>query len=170
MVELLGQVNLTGPASNIFRTLVRAPGLFRRWLPFGGKLLAGKLSARDRELAILRTAWNCQADYEWGQHVALAKLAGITAEEIDRIVVGPEAPGWTALEAALLMAADELHTDAVISDATWAVLAGSYETAQLIELPMLIGHYHLVAFALNSLGVQREAGVAGLPVPPPQSA
>jgi alkylhydroperoxidase family enzyme len=40
-------------------------------------------------------------------------------------------------------------------------LAEHYDEAQLIELVMLIGHYHLVSFALNSLGVQREPGVAG---------
>jgi hypothetical protein len=28
---------------------------------------------------------------------------------------------------------------------------------------MLVGHYHMVAFALNSLGVEREEGVPGLP-------
>ena len=31
----------------------------------------------------------------------------------------------------------------------------------MIELVMVIGHYHLVSYALNSLGVQREEGVAG---------
>jgi hypothetical protein len=28
---------------------------------------------------------------------------------------------------------------------------------------MVIGQYHLVAFTLNSLGVEREPGVEGLP-------
>jgi len=28
---------------------------------------------------------------------------------------------------------------------------------------MVIGHYHLVSMALNTLGVQREEGVVGLP-------
>ena len=28
---------------------------------------------------------------------------------------------------------------------------------------MVVGQYHLVAFTLNSLGVQREDGVEGLP-------
>ena len=68
--ELLDTARVgTGPDANIFATLVRAPGLFRRWLPFGGKLLAGKLPARDRELLILRTGWNCRAEYEWAQHL-----------------------------------------------------------------------------------------------------
>jgi hypothetical protein len=28
-------------------------------------------------------------------------------------------------------------------------------------VPMVVGHYHMVAFMLNSLGVQREPGVPG---------
>jgi len=159
--ELLGGVDSDAVASNIFATLVRHPGLFRRWLPFGGKLLAGRLAPRHRELAILRTGWLCRSEYEWGQHVLLARLAGITDEEIARVQRGPEADGWTELEAALLHAADELHTGACIGDATWAVLAAHLDERQLIEVPMLIGHYHLVAFTLNSLGVQREPGVPG---------
>ncbi len=159
--ELLGGVDPTAVASNIFATLVRHPGLFRKWLPFGGKLLAGRLSARDRELAILRTGWLCRSEYEWGQHVILARRAGITEEEISRVKEGPDAPGWTGLEAALLRAADELHADACIGDATWAELAARLDERQLIEVPMLIGHYHLVAFTLNSLGVEREPGVPG---------
>ena len=47
--ELLGGVRIDAPASNIFTTLVRNPGLYAKWLPFGGKLLAGKLPPRERE-------------------------------------------------------------------------------------------------------------------------
>ena len=161
---MLGGVGaLTVPASNIFDTLVRHPGLFRKWLPLGGKLLAGKLPARDRELLILRTGWHCRAAYEWGQHVGIARSAGLTDDEIARVVAGPDDPGWTAFDRTLLTAADELHADACIADSTWAALADQYDDRQLIEVPMLVGHYHMVAFALNSLGVQREEGVPGLP-------
>jgi 4-carboxymuconolactone decarboxylase len=156
--ELLAQAG--GPASgavNIFTTLVRHPGLFRKWLPFGGKLLAGKLPPRDRELLILRTGWNTRADYEWHQHVRIARAAGVTDEEIARVQEGPDAPGWSPVDALLLRAADELHGDACITDATWAGLAGHFDERQMIELPMLVGHYHMVAFALNSLGVQVES-------------
>src|SRR5688572_13271284 len=79
-------------ALNIFKTLVRHPGLFRKWLPFGGKLLQGaKLPPRERELVILRTAVLCGADYEWAQHVAIARTAGVTDEEIERVAAGPDA-------------------------------------------------------------------------------
>jgi 4-carboxymuconolactone decarboxylase len=159
--QTLGGV--AGDAANIFTTLVRHRRLFRRWSAFGGVLLTGLLPARDRELMILRTGWLCQAPYEWGQHVRLARAAGISDEEIQRVVAGPDAPGWTAFEATLLRATDELHADACIADATWEELARSYTVEQLIEVPMLVGHYHLVSFTLNSLGIQREPGVPGLP-------
>ncbi|HEY4396698.1 MAG TPA: carboxymuconolactone decarboxylase family protein [Acidimicrobiia bacterium] len=161
---LLDEVRLpNAEAVNIFATLVRHPGLFRRWMPFAGKLLAGKLPARDREILILRTAWRCRSSYEWGQHVRLAKAAKISDEEIDRIVAGPDAPGWAPFDRSLLTAADELHDESCITDATWSALAARYDERQMIELPMLVGQYHMLAFALNSLGVQREPGVPGLP-------
>jgi 4-carboxymuconolactone decarboxylase len=162
--ELLEAVRLpNAEATNIFETLVRHPGLFRRWMPFAGKLLGGKLPGRDRELLILRTGFRCRSPYEWGQHVRLAKAEGISDEDIERVAAGPDAPGWDPFDRALLTAADELQDDACITDGTWAALAERYDERQLIEVPMLVGQYHMVAFTLNSLGVQREPGVPGLP-------
>ena len=157
--QLVGGAAL--PAANIFATFVRHPGLVRKWMPFGGKLLSGKLPARERELVILRTGWSCRSEYEWGQHVTIGRAAGLTDEEIARVKAGPEDPAWDAFDATLLRAADELHADACVTDATWAALAERLDERQLIELPMLVGQYHLVAFTLNSLGVQRESGVPG---------
>jgi alkylhydroperoxidase family enzyme len=160
--ELLQGVQVNdAPAANIFATLVRHPGLFRRWLPLGGKLLAGKLPVRDRELLILRTAVLCQAEYEWGQHRLIGLSAGLTEPEIERVRAGAQAEGWDPFDAALVTAAEELHAEARISDATWEVLASRYDERQLIEVPMVVGHYHMVAFTLNSLGVELEPGVAG---------
>lgn len=148
-------------AANIFATLVRHPGLFRRWMPFGGKLLLGKIPARERELMILRTGWRCGSEYEWGQHVRIGKASGLTDDEIARVKVGPDAPAWDPFDAALLRAVDELHDDSCISDATWGELSDRYDERQLIEVPMLVGHYHLVAFTLNTLGVPLDPGVGG---------
>jgi 4-carboxymuconolactone decarboxylase len=160
--ELLSGATTPGShATNIFATLVRHPGLFRRWLPFGGKLLIGKLPARDRELLILRTGWRCRSEYEWGQHAIIGKATGLTDDEIRRIQDGPDVSGWEAFDVTLLRAADELHDEGCISDQTWRSLAARYDERQLIEVPMLVGHYHMVAFTLNTLGVQREPGVPG---------
>ncbi len=162
--ELLDQAQAgTGPDANIFATLVRAEGVFRRWLPFGGKLLNGKIPPRERKLVILRTGWNCQAEYEWAQHVVIGGRCGLTPSEIGRVVDGPDAAGWDPFDATLLRAADELHARYSITDDTWLALAARYDTAQLIELPMLVGHYHLVAMTLNTLRVELDAGLSGFP-------
>jgi len=150
--------------SNIFSTLAHHKDLFRAWLPFGGFLLSkGVLGARERELLILRTGYNCGSAYEWGQHVRIAEGLGMPRDVILRLADGPDAKDWLPADRALLRAADELHERAKISDDTWAQLAESYGEGGLIEIAMLVGHYHLVAFALNSLEVELDEGLEGLP-------
>jgi alkylhydroperoxidase family enzyme len=155
-------VKIASAEANIFTTFIRAEGLTRKWLPFGGKLLNGKLPARDRELVILRTAWNCESEYEWAQHVVIALALGFSKKEIDRIAAEPDAQ-WRSFDATLLSAADELHGDYCITDKTWAALTEHYNAEQLVELPMLVGHYHMVAMTLNSLGVQLDTGLPRFP-------
>lgn len=121
----------------------------------------GRLSGRHRELLILRTSYHTGTPYEWGRHVPLAKAAGVTDTEIDRLVQGPEAGGWTDLERCLLRAADELHRETRLSDATWEVLTEHFDDAQMIEVTMLVGQHHMVALFLNSLGVELDPGFDG---------
>jgi 4-carboxymuconolactone decarboxylase len=169
--ELRGVLEARPPAldtrlgdNNIFATFARHKDLFRAWLPFGGFLLAGGvLPARERELLILRTGWNCRSAYEWGQHVRIAEGLGMDRGEILRVAEGPAAAGWSPQDAALLLAADELHQHSRLSEATWARLAETYDEQGLIEIAMLVGHYHLVAYALNSLEVELDEGLEGLP-------
>lgn len=155
-----------GTDLNIFATLAHHPKLLNRWSAFGATLLfGGDLPGRDRELLILRTAWLCKAEYEWGQHVLIGRASGITDAEIERIPHTEISDEWSPLDRALLHAADELHEKHVISDATWAVLAAGYSYRQLIEVCMVVGQYHMVAFTLNSLGVEleEEPGLARFP-------
>ncbi len=150
--------------NNIFPTLARHPDLFHAWLRFGGYLLtSGKLPGSDRELLILRTALNCRSSYEWGQHVRISLAGGMERETVDRVLEGPGADGWSTHEAALLRAADELHEGSRISDETWETLAEAYDTEELIEATMVVGHYHMVAFALNTFGVELDEGLEPLP-------
>jgi alkylhydroperoxidase family enzyme len=163
--ELLARVDVGGPLgeANIFTTLVRAPDLFRRWLAFGGALLGGTLPARDRELLILRTAVNCGAPYEWGQHVRVGRLAGLTDAEIARVAAGPSDMAWGADDVLLVEVADELHATYGLSDAHFDALASRYDEVQLIEVLMVVGHYHLLAMTLNALRVANDDGLAPLP-------
>ncbi len=153
-----------GKPLNIFATLAHHPKLLKRWLVFGNHVLAKQtLSPRDRELAILRIGWLCQSEYELAQHAVIGARVGLGEDEIRRVAEGPDAAGWSPLEAALLRAVDELHRDAIVGDATWKVLAEHYDTQQLMDLVFTVGQYNLVSMALNTLGVQLDEGLAGFP-------
>ena len=91
------------------------------------------------------------------------KNAGLTEEEILRTTKGPDDPGWSDFDAALLRAADELHHDAILSDATWETLSRRYDEKQMMDVVFTVGQYNLVSWMLNSTGVQLEAGVPGVP-------
>lgn len=160
--EQLARNNLTPNGSEplaIFATLARHPKLLGSWLPFGGRLLAGgSLDRRLTELVILRTAYNMGNVYEWGQHVEISAALGIEQAAIERIAAGPEAEGWSPLEALLLRATDELHTERYITSPTWDALAEHLDEAQLIELCFLVGHYEMLAMFLRTAGVQLEPG------------
>ncbi|HUC36851.1 MAG TPA: carboxymuconolactone decarboxylase family protein [Acidimicrobiales bacterium] len=141
---------------NIFTTLGRHPTLFRKWLGFGGALLDGRIGSRQRELLILRTAHNCSSEYEWAQHVPLARAAGVEEAEIAalRSPLGPET--FESSELAMLSAADEIHAEGTIADPTWEALAVELDDASLIELVMLVGQYHHVATIVRTLRIQLE--------------
>jgi 4-carboxymuconolactone decarboxylase len=160
--EFLQTVAREGRVLNPYRTLAAHPKLLKRWGVFGTHVLyKSTLPARERELLILRTGWLCKSEYEWGQHVVIARSSGVTAEEIERVMEGPDAAGWDSVDAALVRAADELHEDAFISDVTWEALSERFDTQQMIDVIFAVGQYHIVSMALNTLGVQLDDGVKG---------
>jgi 4-carboxymuconolactone decarboxylase len=154
---------------NIYRTFAYHPDLLRQWLVFAdGIRFAGRLPSRASELLILRTGWNCRSEYEWGQHVRWARAAGVTDEELSALCREVDAHAWSPAEAALLSAADELHTDATVSDSTWEALAADYDEAELIEIILLVGQYHGVSFLLNALRIERDVDLGAFPEDAPR--
>ncbi len=157
-----GGPNQQAAMLNIFRTLAHHPDLMRRWMVFGNHVLSkSTLAPRERELVILRIGWLCRAEYEWGQHVLIARRSGLRDDEIERIKQGPDAPGWSDLDRALLRATDELRADAMITDQTWKQLSEHLSTQQRMDLVFAVGQYNLVSMALNTFGVQLDPGVPG---------
>jgi len=139
------------------------PDLYERMSALSVQLMAkNTLSPRDRELAVLRTGWLCQAPYEWGEHVRIAKLVGISSEQIEQVTVGSSADGWTEHERALLRAVEELHEGAMICDATWDTLARTLDNAQLYELMIVVGQFTMVAYFQNACRFRLSAGNEGL--------
>jgi 4-carboxymuconolactone decarboxylase len=145
---------------NIFKTLTNHPDLMRRWMVFANHILyKSSLPFRERELLILRIGYLCQAGYEWGQHVLIARQGGIPDEDISRVKRGPEAEGWSEVDRLLMQATDELHHDAHVSDATWEALSAHFDTRQMMDIVFTVGQYNLVSMALNSFGVQPDDGL-----------
>jgi alkylhydroperoxidase family enzyme len=144
-------------------TMLRHPALFERHVALGiAFAIDGALPPRDRELAVLRIGWLCGAPYEFGEHVFLARDQGFDAAQFAAVKQGSAAAGWTAHERVVLRAVEELHGEAAISDATWAALAAIYDERQLIELPMLVGHYQQLAYVQNALRLRLHPGSEGL--------
>ena len=155
--HVAGLVARTKPP-NLFMTLGRHPKLLRGWLRFAGRLMPrGTLPRRETELAILRVAHLRSCAYEFEHHVRLGRRAGVGPAELERVMEGPQAAGWSAREQALLTAVDELHATQDVSDATWAELGRHLGSRQLIELVFLVGHYEMLATAIGTLRIQPDA-------------
>lgn len=147
----------------VIGTMLRHPELLTKHTELGILLAtSANLPPRDRELAILRIAWLCKAPYEFGEHVIIARIQGFDGADIAGLKVGSGDPHWTEHEAAVLGAVEDLFTNAVISDRNWVTLAQRYGARQLIELPILIGHYQQLSYLFNSLRLRLHEGNARL--------
>ena len=157
-----GMRERSGRGFNVNITLMRNMALYKSWVPFARHTMStSSLEPRMREILILRVAWNTESEYEWGQHALMSEQAGLDAADRQRIKAGAAADGWHAIESALINAADELAVGTMISDATWAALLLYLTTEQILDAIFTVGQYTMIAMALNSLGVQREPGIAG---------
>ena len=154
-----GGVIPAGPVLNIFRTLAHAPAALKAFLGWGNYILSKKnaLPAREREIVILRIGYLCRSGYDWTQHVAIGHRCGLSAAETERLKAGPDA-GWSAADAALVRAADELHADQFITPPTWAALLAHFSEKQAMDVVFTAGQYTQVCMMLNSFGVQLDPG------------
>ena len=162
--ELVKPQTSDGVVPHLYATLASYPKLYGPYLAFDTYMQRdGLIPAKARELLSLRTAWNLRDAYGWAHHAMAAKAAGLTEAEVARIAKGSSASGWSEAQAALLSAADQLHREAFIPDATWLVLAKHYNMQQLVEIICTVGMHALASAANNSIGVQLEPGMPAMP-------
>jgi alkylhydroperoxidase family enzyme len=151
----------------LHRTLANSPRTLPKWMTFALHILRGNtLPEWDREIAILRVAWNCRSHYEWGMHERLARSIGFSDEHLDAVVIGSKHKIWKKREAALIAAVDEMQTGWTISDETWKILRKAYRPDQLVDLVLVVAEFILVALTLNAFRIPQEADVVGLPILP----
>jgi alkylhydroperoxidase family enzyme len=117
-----------------------------------------KLTPKHREMLILRIGWNCQAEYEWAQHVGSVGRAREHGLDPVRIAEGPSAQGWSPFEQALLRSVDELYRDTMVSDKTWAELSKEYDPGLMMSAVFTPSSYRATSMSLNTFGVQLEPG------------
>ncbi len=141
---------------NILGTFARHPDLAAAFWVFNGHILNhSTLTQRQTEMVILRVAVLCKSDYEWKQHVHIARLAGITDDEIAAIEARDGTHQWSSGEDALLTAVDELVGGATVSDETWTALSAFVDDRQVLDLTFTVGAYVVIAMMV---------GVAGTPL------
>jgi hypothetical protein len=162
--QILGSRAQGANTRNTFKICLRNPALCRSWLPLTTYVESKEstLPPRDREILILRTTWLSGNDLTWGPHEGIAKRLGLTDDDILRLTK-PGAAGWNAFDAALVRAADELHEDQFIQDATLKALAERYNERQMMDAIFAVGQYTLIGMYLNSTGAQLGPGDKKIP-------
>jgi alkylhydroperoxidase family enzyme len=155
------------PPLNIFRMLAHADTAFRPWLRWGAALLGDlQLDPLLRELAILRVArLTPHAEYEWVQHVPIAKSVGGSDDQIAALERDqPEAQCFSPLERAVLRFTTEVVRDARAADDTLDALKQSLSPREIVELLMVIGNYMMIArvMATTDMELDEAAGLRAL--------
>ena len=156
--DALGRV----PPLNIFRMMANAQSAFRPWLRWGAALLGDlELDPLLRELAILRVArLTPHAEYEWVQHVGIAKAVGATDAQIAALERDDaEADAFTPAERLVLAFTTEVVRDARASDATLAALGEALTAREIVELLMVIGQYMMVARVMATTRMELDEPV-----------
>jgi alkylhydroperoxidase family enzyme len=155
------------PPLNIFRMMANAETAFRPWIRWGAVLLSDlALDPALRELAILRVArLTPHAEYEWIQHVPIAKAAGATDAQVEALERDePEADCFSDDERLVLRFTTEVVRDARASSETFDGIARLLSAREIVELLMVIGQYMMVArvMATAELELDEPADPAAL--------
>jgi len=142
---------------NIHNILAHHADLTLAWMPFRNHVVSNSsLEPRHRELLILRTAANCDADYEWQHHVQRGLEAGLSDAEIQWVKDGPMAKQWSPRERLLLQAADECHRDCKIGEETYRELRSRFNVHEQLDIIATVGMYITLALMIKTFGVALE--------------
>jgi alkylhydroperoxidase family enzyme len=158
----------------LFRTLAVHGELMSRMRPLGSGILgaAATVPPQLREIVIHRTCALTGAQYEWGVHaLAFGAPLGLSEEQLRATVHGHWSdPCWAPEQASVFRLADELHRTSTLSDDLWQTLAESFEDAQILELIVTAGWYHVIGYLCNGVRVQQEEWAPSFPAVDAQGA
>jgi 4-carboxymuconolactone decarboxylase len=109
------------------------------------------LPPRLSELAILITARQWTAQYEWYAHYPLALKGGLDPKIADAIAAGQRPEGMKEDETALYDLASELYRDRKVSDPVYKAALGQFGERGIMDIIGIIGYYDLVSMALITM-------------------
>jgi alkylhydroperoxidase family enzyme len=143
---------------SVLRMLAHAQSVFGPWLDYTGALLGEmELDPVLREFAILRLARLRGSDYQWVQHVAIARALGATGGQIAAIKDDREEdPSLTASQRAVLGFTREVTVEGAASEHAVAAVAGLFGPRAVIELLLVIGQWLALCSFVNTLALQPD--------------
>jgi alkylhydroperoxidase family enzyme len=148
--------DLWGTPPNLYRALANHPNIIAAWTEFANTLRNGTRTPRAlRELVILRGAQLCASEYEWAQHLKMARRAGVREAQISAL------PGWRtsaefdSKEKAALMLAEAI-TQGRVSDEVYREAARHFDHHDYVELAVTASFYAMVARVLDAMAVELE--------------
>jgi alkylhydroperoxidase family enzyme len=151
--EALNNPNLASAMSklNVIRALLQNPAVTAAQSHLGGTLMASKtLNPRLRELVILRTGWRTKSEYEFCQHVGIARQLQMSDDEILGVRDPANCNAFSEVDQAVIAMADELNDSAEVSAKTWSVLERFFSAAELVELVLVSGFWRMMAGFLKT--------------------
>jgi len=148
---------------NIFQLMAHAETNFRPLLRLGTSILTEQqLPATLRELAILETARRCGAEYEWTQHVAIAKAVGVTDAQIDALASDrADGPALGEVERVVVAVTDDLVRDGRIPADRFAALERLLSTREIVELVLAVGFYVTLARLMVVADIDPDPPIGG---------
>ena len=150
---------LWGTPPNLYRALGNHPRLAAAWTEFSKTLRYDTRTPRAlRELVILRGAQLMRSEYEWAQHLPMARKAGVREAQIAALAGWRSSQEFDAREKAAL-ALGEAVTQGRVSDEVYAEAARHFDHHDYVELSLVAAFYAMVARMLDAMGVQLEPDV-----------
>jgi 4-carboxymuconolactone decarboxylase len=151
--------DLWGTPPNLYKALGNHPKLVAAWTEFSKTLRHDTRTPRAlRELVILRGAQLVRSEYEWAQHLPMARKAGVREEQILALPEWRNSAEFDAREKAAL-ALGEAVTLGRVSDEVYQEAARHFDHHDYVELALVAAFYAMVARMLDAMGVQLEPEV-----------
>jgi len=154
--EMLGRLPI--PA-NIFNMMAHAETCVKPMMKLGGTLLGKlELAPKLRELCLLHAVKIVGGEYEWVQHVSIARDLGCSDAQIAALGKGDDgAACFDAREKSALRFTREVVVDVRASDAALVDVRKHLSEREIVELILMAGFYTTLARLTETLGVETEA-------------